>query len=196
MCIRDSTGALPEWTPLAWHSVPWIVLVGVTALSAHYCLARALTLADAAVVVPLDFLRLPLVAVVGWLVWDERLDDLNIDIIPAAAQPGQRYWKVIKAEFQNSQEGGGRHHIFIEVLDEAGKRIVGQPVEVLWSDGSATVYTEDKPAPEYAANFPMYGNLGGYALRIPGLSETVTGMGLPGGKQHVVYNVVFQRVTK
>ncbi len=68
------TGALPEWTPLAWHSVPWIVLVGVTALSAHYCLARALTLADAAVVVPLDFLRLPLVAVVGWLVWDERLE--------------------------------------------------------------------------------------------------------------------------
>ena len=54
--------------------MPWIVLVGVTALSAHYCLARALTLADAAVVVPLDFLRLPLVAVVGWLVWDERLE--------------------------------------------------------------------------------------------------------------------------
>lgn len=129
-------------------------------------------------------------------VWDSRLDDLNIDITPAAAKPGQSYWKVMLAEFQNDQEGGGRHHIFIEVLDEAGKRIVGQPVEVLWSNGSAVVVTEDKPAPEYAANFPMYGNLGGYSLRLPGLSETVTGMGLPGGKQHVVYNVVFQRVRK
>ncbi|MFZ1754478.1 MAG: DUF5107 domain-containing protein, partial [Caldilineaceae bacterium] len=129
-------------------------------------------------------------------VWDSRLDDLNIDITPAAAKAGQSYWKVVKAEFQNDQEGGGRHHIFIEVLDEAGKRIVGQPVEVLWSNGSATVITEDKPLPEYAANFPMYGNLGGYSLRMPGISETVTGMGLPGGKQHVVYNVVFQRVRK
>ena len=129
-------------------------------------------------------------------VWDSRLDELNIDITPAPAKPGQSYWKVMRAEFQNDQEGGGRHHIFIEVLDEAGKRIVGQPVEVLWSNGSAEVITEDKPAPEYAANFPMYGNLGGYSLRLPGLSETVTGMGLPGGKQHVVYNVVFQRVRK
>jgi len=129
-------------------------------------------------------------------VWDSRLDDLKIGLTPAAAQPGQSYWKVIKAEFQNDQEGGGRHHIYVEVLDEAGKRIVGQPVEVLWSTGSATVVTEDKPQPEYAANFPMYGNLGGYSLRLPGLSETVTGMGLPGGKQHVVYRIVFQRVKK
>lgn len=129
-------------------------------------------------------------------VWDSRLDDLEIDITPAAVQEGQSYWKVTAAEFQNDQEGGGRHHIYIEVLDEAGKRIIGQPVEVVWSTGSATVHTEDKPAPEYAANFPMYGNLGGYALRLPGLSETVTGMGLPGGKQHVVYNITFQRVRK
>lgn len=129
-------------------------------------------------------------------VWDSRLDTLEIDITPAGAQPGQSYWKVTAAEFQDDQEGGGRHHIFIEVLDENGKRIVGQAIEVLWSNGSATVYTEDKPTPEYAANFPMYGNLGGYSLRIPGLSETVTGLGLPGGKQHVVYNVIFQRVRK
>lgn len=129
-------------------------------------------------------------------VWDSRLDDLNIGITPAAVKEGQSYWKVIAAEFQNDQEGGGRHHIYIEVLDEKGQRIIDQPVEIFWSTGSATVYTEDKPAPEYAANFPMYGVLGGYSLRIPGLSETVTGMGLPGGKQHVVYNIIFQRVRK
>ncbi len=128
--------------------------------------------------------------------WDERLDDLHIEITPANVKPGQSYWKVIKAEFQDPQEGGGRHHIFIEVLDEAGKRMVGQEVEIFWVDDSASVFTEDKPTPEYAANFPMYSNLGGYNARMPGLSDTVTGMGLPGGKQHVVYNLVFQRTQK
>lgn len=128
--------------------------------------------------------------------WDERLDDLNIEVIPANVKPGQSYWKIIKAEFQNPEEGGGRHHIYIEVLDEAGERILDQEVEVFWADGSASVFTEDKPAPEYAANFPMYNNLGGYSARIPGPSDTVTGMGLPGGRQHVVYNLVFQRTVK
>jgi hypothetical protein len=128
--------------------------------------------------------------------WDARLDELNVDVIPADVRPGQSYWKVTKAEFQTPEEGGGRHHIYIEVLDEAGDRIVGQEVQVHWQDGSAVVVTEDKPAPEYAANFPMYNALGGYSLTLPGLSDTVTGMGLPWGKVHVVYNVVFQRAVK
>jgi drug/metabolite transporter (DMT)-like permease len=53
---------------------PWVVLVGVTALSAHYCIARALALADAGVVVPLDFMRLPLIAVIGLLLYGEAFD--------------------------------------------------------------------------------------------------------------------------
>jgi drug/metabolite transporter (DMT)-like permease len=53
---------------------PWLVLVGVTALSAHYCMARAFAHADAIVVVPMDFLRLPLVALIGLLFYDEPLD--------------------------------------------------------------------------------------------------------------------------
>jgi drug/metabolite transporter (DMT)-like permease len=54
--------------------LPWIVLVGSTALTAHYCMARAFQLADATVVVPLDFLRLPLIGVVGYLFYDEHID--------------------------------------------------------------------------------------------------------------------------
>jgi drug/metabolite transporter (DMT)-like permease len=48
--------------------------VGVTALSGHYCMARALAIAPATVVVPLDFLRLPLIAVVGYLFYAEPAD--------------------------------------------------------------------------------------------------------------------------
>ncbi len=128
--------------------------------------------------------------------WDARLDDLGIRIVRAQARKGQTYWRVVRAQFQDPQEGGGRHHIFIEVLDEDGQRIVGQEVQISWPDGSATVVTEDKPPPEYAANFPMYGDLGGYSVRLPGLSDVVTGLGLPGGRMHVVYRLVFQRTVK
>ena len=47
---------------------------GLSAVSAHYCLARAFQLADATVVVPMDFLRVPLTAAVGWAVYAERVD--------------------------------------------------------------------------------------------------------------------------
>jgi len=62
-------------SPATW---PWLLLVGSTALSAHYCVARAFQHADATVVVPMDFLRLPLIAVVGALFYNEPLDGFII----------------------------------------------------------------------------------------------------------------------
>lgn len=59
-----------------WPSVaqwPWLVIVGVAALAAHYCMTRAFQLADATVVVPMDFLRLPLIAAVGFVFYGETL---------------------------------------------------------------------------------------------------------------------------
>lgn len=49
----------------------WLSVAAVTALAAHYCLSRALSLADAAVVMPIDYLRLPLIMVVGWWLYGE-----------------------------------------------------------------------------------------------------------------------------
>jgi len=66
--------ALTDWTVPSYALWPWVVIVGVSALSAHYCIARALKLADAMVVVPMDFLRLPLIAVVGIMIYAEPLD--------------------------------------------------------------------------------------------------------------------------
>jgi drug/metabolite transporter (DMT)-like permease len=66
--------ALPGWVWPSTASWPWVAVVALTALSAHYCLARALHLADATVVVPLDYLRLPLIAVVGFIFYGEALD--------------------------------------------------------------------------------------------------------------------------
>ena len=52
----------------------WTPLIGVVGLTSHYCLSRALDCADATIVAPLDFLRLPLGAVVAWLLYAEALD--------------------------------------------------------------------------------------------------------------------------
>jgi drug/metabolite transporter (DMT)-like permease len=66
--------ALFDWRwPSAW-AWPWVAVVAVTALLAHYCITRAFRLADATVVVPLDFLRLPLIAVLGWLLYAEPVN--------------------------------------------------------------------------------------------------------------------------
>lgn len=66
--------ALPNWVWPKLADWPWVVVVGVTALSAHYCMARALKLAEATVVVTLDFMRLPLIMVVGLALYGEALD--------------------------------------------------------------------------------------------------------------------------
>lgn len=56
---------------LALSDLPWLSVVAVTALSAHYCMARALALARATVVIPIDFLRLPLMGLAGFLFYAE-----------------------------------------------------------------------------------------------------------------------------
>ncbi len=48
--------------------------VGTAGLTSHYCLSNAFRSGDATLVVPLDFMRIPLIAVVGWAFYGERLD--------------------------------------------------------------------------------------------------------------------------
>jgi drug/metabolite transporter (DMT)-like permease len=55
------------------HILPAIG-VGIAGLSSHYCLSNAFRSGDATLVVPLDFMRIPLIAVVGWAFYGERLD--------------------------------------------------------------------------------------------------------------------------
>ena len=66
--------ALSEWVTPGLADLPWIVAVGATGMIAHFCLARAFRIADASLVVPIDFLRLPLIAGVGVLLYNEPLE--------------------------------------------------------------------------------------------------------------------------
>ena len=64
--------AVWQWpTPAAWA---WVLLIAFCGVYSHYCLTRAIHVAEATVVVPMDFLRVPLTAIAGWLVFSEGID--------------------------------------------------------------------------------------------------------------------------
>lgn len=52
----------------------WLFVVGATGLSAHFCTAHALRLADQTIVVPMEFMRLPLIVLVGFLLYAEQAE--------------------------------------------------------------------------------------------------------------------------
>jgi len=65
----DGDIALPSATAL-----PWVILIGCAGLMAHFCLTNALRIAPASVVMPIDFARLPTIAIVGMLLYNEPLE--------------------------------------------------------------------------------------------------------------------------
>jgi drug/metabolite transporter (DMT)-like permease len=77
LVIQSAAGFFPalyvwKWpTTYAWG---WMVAIAFCGTFSHYCMARAMLHADATVVLPMDFLRVPLTATAGWLIYSERLD--------------------------------------------------------------------------------------------------------------------------
>ena len=69
MAGYDGDIALPSRAAL-----PWVVLIGCAGLVAHFCLTTALSLAPASIVMPIDFIRLPVIALVGAAFYAEGLD--------------------------------------------------------------------------------------------------------------------------
>ena len=61
-------------TKLGAWDLPAVAAVGLAGLASHYCLANAFRAGEASVVVPLDFMRIPLIAMIGWWLYGERID--------------------------------------------------------------------------------------------------------------------------
>jgi drug/metabolite transporter (DMT)-like permease len=61
-------------TKLNHEQIPAVIGIGASGVASHYCLANAFRAGDAGVVVPLDFMRIPLIAVIGWWLYGESLD--------------------------------------------------------------------------------------------------------------------------
>lgn len=69
--------SLAQWGGFTWPTPAiwgWLAVVGLTGLSAHYALSSALGLAPAATVAPMEFFRLPVIALVGVWLYAEVLD--------------------------------------------------------------------------------------------------------------------------
>jgi drug/metabolite transporter (DMT)-like permease len=94
--------ALPDWVAPAPRDWPWIAVIGVGSFAAHYCLTRAMKLADASVVVPVDFFRLPLIAVVGAAFYAEAFDPA---VILGAALIIAGTWYSLSKEGSTSSRG-------------------------------------------------------------------------------------------
>ena len=58
------------------HMTPCVISIGFAGLLAHFCLTKALSIAPASIVMPIDFVRLPAIAVVGMVLYNEPLDYL------------------------------------------------------------------------------------------------------------------------
>ena len=56
------------------ETLPWLFLIGIAGLMAHFCLTKSLALAPASIVMPIDFVRLPLIAIIGMLFYGEFVD--------------------------------------------------------------------------------------------------------------------------
>ena len=67
----DGDIAIPSLTAL-----PYVMVIALCGLLAHFCITSALSLAPATVVIPVDFARLPVIAVIGMLAYGEALDIL------------------------------------------------------------------------------------------------------------------------
>jgi drug/metabolite transporter (DMT)-like permease len=81
MAIQAVAGALPTLHIWVWPS-PYVwgcaIAVAFGGTFSHVCMARAMLYADATLVIPMDFLRVPLTATAGWLIYGERLDVFTV----------------------------------------------------------------------------------------------------------------------
>jgi drug/metabolite transporter (DMT)-like permease len=81
MAIQTIAGFPPSIYFWQWPSAyvwGWLVVLAFCGTFSHFCMARAMLYADATIVVPMDFLRVPLTATAGWLIYGERLDMFTV----------------------------------------------------------------------------------------------------------------------
>jgi drug/metabolite transporter (DMT)-like permease len=104
LVVQSAAGFFPSlyvWQWPAAHLWFWVVVIAFCGTFSHYCMARAMLHADATVVIPMDFLRVPLSAAAGWLIYSERLDLFTVlgaaliltgnllNLKPTSALPGR-----------------------------------------------------------------------------------------------------------
>ena len=112
----------------------------------------------------------------------------GVAIVPATVAPGAWYWQAVRVHHLTPEENGGRHHIYLDILDPAtapdpgsmGGRVFGARARITWEGGELLV-TIDKPMNEPGTNLPLWKGqvCDAIALGLPGgelASDRVTNM--------------------
>ena len=136
--------------------------------------------------------------------WDPRLGRgpnalprlENVRLIAASVAQCQRFWRVVKVKFEDIDESGNDHTIYVMIVDENGNRVSGQKLLVT-SDSTGEVFPDqpvEKDADDTCScnySYPMFGD--GYNVQIVGglPSDEVAGMIMP-LRRHVNYKITFQ----
>ena len=66
--------AIPDWIWPSWDQLGWILAVGAFGTLGHIFLARGMKVADASLLAPVDFMRLPIASAFGWILFNEYSD--------------------------------------------------------------------------------------------------------------------------
>ena len=66
--------SLSNWVWPQGEQWLWLTVIGLSALSAHYCLANAMKYAEVTTIITLDFFRLPLIAMIGVFFYNETFE--------------------------------------------------------------------------------------------------------------------------
>lgn len=64
-------GAVPYWIWPSMADLPWIAVLAVAGSVAHYCFTRSMHASEVSIVMPFDYLRLPMIALVGYFAYDQ-----------------------------------------------------------------------------------------------------------------------------
>jgi drug/metabolite transporter (DMT)-like permease len=75
VAVLAAAPVLVDFTAPRWAEVPFIVAIGATGTAAHFLQSNAFKRADASFVAPFDFLRLPLGALCGWIIFDDKISE-------------------------------------------------------------------------------------------------------------------------
>ena len=86
--------AYANWQDPPWEAVPFVLAVGLAGAGGHYCATRAVALASTSLVMPIEYLRLPLLGLIGFFFYSEVPDALTLAgaavIVAASLYIGRR----------------------------------------------------------------------------------------------------------
>jgi hypothetical protein len=145
--------------------------------------------------------------------WDTRLDKLDVVYERAYVPIGGQFWRLIDAQWLDETESTGMHHVFVEVLDEQGNRVL-EPVSMTmqWTTDQCLRYMEDTPPLQigerqfrpYGMHCPMYNAGAVYTVKVNGFglpSDLVRNVGLGTSAYRnwdirTSFLLIFQRTTR